>query len=162
MKRVKIMSPEQEAIVFPKNVPSGYQWDHGLLEAGKTNPEFYCEGYGHTEVAMIRDLSNGNEIHFYCDGEMRINYLDTNARDCSRLSDIGIENDSDLQRVQFNQDYDFVNNPWFDCYLTKPGDNESEWLDIVHFDIIREGIPAAIFVFEELRNKGNGWDEHSE
>ena len=35
------MSPEQEEIVFPKNVPSGYEWDHGLLEAGKTNPEFY-------------------------------------------------------------------------------------------------------------------------
>jgi hypothetical protein len=144
---------EEEAIIFPKNLPSGYEWDYGLLEAGKANPEFYCEGYGHTHVSTLKDLLNGNEIYFYCDGEMRINYLDTNVRDCSRLLDIGIKNDSDIERAQFDQNYDFINNPWFDCYLVKPGDSEPEWLDIVHFDIINEGIPSAIFVLEELRNK---------
>lgn len=121
--------------------------DPGQLVKNQSDPAFYCEGYGHSFVASITDNTNNNTINIFCDGEMRINYEDeygdiNRINNCSDLLGYSINTEQDLAKI--NPDF-WVMNPWFDLYL---GD---EWLDVVHFDAIKEGFPIAKDILIGLR-----------
>jgi hypothetical protein len=78
---------------------------------------------------------------------MRINYEDeygdiNRINNCSDLLGHSINTEQDLAKI--NPDF-WVMNPWFDLYL------EDEWLDVVHFDAIKEGFPIAKDILIGLR-----------
>lgn len=121
--------------------------DPGQLVKNQSDPAFYCEGYGHSYVASITDQTNGNIITIYCDGEMRITYEDENGNTnrithSGDLLDYGFRTDEDLKKIEPEC---WSMNPWFDMYL---GD---EWIDIVHFDVLKEGFPNAKGLLLTLR-----------
>lgn len=122
----------------------------GQLVENQSDPAFYCEGYGHSYVASITDQTNGKIIMIYCDGEMRINlkqdeqgHSDT-LRHNSDLFDHGFDTDKKLYQIDPDC---WAMNPWFDMYL------EDEWLNHVHFDVLKEGFPIAKDIL--LRLRGN-------
>lgn len=122
--------------------------DPGQLVKDQSDPAFYCDGYGHSYVASITDNTNGNMINIYCDGEMRVNYEEENGdisilRHCSDLLDYNFCTDEDLKKIKPD---DWTMNPWFDMYL---GD---EWIDNVHFDVIKEGFPFARELLLRMRS----------
>lgn len=122
--------------------------DPGQLVKNQSDPAFYCEGYGHTYVASITDNTNGNTINIYCDGEMRVNYEDENGNinritHCGDLLDYGFHTDEDLKKIKPEH---WGMNPWFDMYL---GD---EWIDFVHFDVIKEGFSFARELLLQIRS----------
>lgn len=131
-----------------KEFGSEFKINPGQLVKNQSDPAFYCEGYGHTYVASITDNTNGNTINIYCDGEMRINYVDSEAdthrlNHCGDLFDHNINTDKDLAKIDIDN---WAMNPWFDMYL---GD---EWLDSVHFDVIQEGFPVARDLLIQMRS----------
>ncbi len=142
------LTPDSEEIQkLQKEFGDDITIDPGVLVKDQSDPAFYCAGYGHSYVASITDQTNGNIITIYCDGEMRINYEDKNGdinriTHCGRLLDYGFHNDEDLKKI--NQEY-WIMNPWFDMYL---GD---EWIDNVHFDVLKEGFPMARDILLRLR-----------
>lgn len=121
--------------------------DPGQLVKNQSDPAFYCEGYGHSYVASITDQTNGNIITIYCDGEMRIDYEDESGNTnrivhCGDLLDYDFHADKDLTKISPES---WKMNPWFDMYL---GD---EWIDNVHFDVLKEGFPMAKDILLQLR-----------
>jgi hypothetical protein len=140
-------------------LPDGFIWELFEIEPDKTNPEFYCDGDGHSLVGIIKDTLSGNQIYFYCDGEMRINYLDRRAIYSDQLPSIGINNDHDLMKIGDIEAYDIINNPWFDLYFQSEGNADYEHMDVVHFNVIEEGVPVAIELLKQART-GLVYDGH--
>ena len=108
----------------------------------RRDPAFYCDGYGHTWVASIKELHSKYVANIYCNGEMKID-LDENTRVryTSDLLDNGINTDEKL----FNTNPDSWHmNPWFDIYMERLNGYTDVHMDAVHFDVIKEGINLAV------------------
>jgi hypothetical protein len=138
--------------VYTKLDQSRYDFHKCFLEDGKSDPVFYCDGYGHTFVASITDKKTGLTLEFYCDGDMDIRHPDFRARYSSELDIIGVHSDKDLSKIEPEW---WVNNPWFDIYEVLPN-GETQPLDMVHFDIQEEGIPYAILYMATKETSTNG------
>ena len=107
------------------------------VRAKQQDAAWYVDGYGHTWAATV--TLNGNEIHIYADGEMRIHSypLDRDLREAGDLLDAGLNTDADLARAQRAGKIEWINNAWFDLY------NADEHLDCV-CDTLNDAVKQAI------------------
>lgn len=119
------------------------------VRAKQQDAAWYVDGYGHTWAATV--TVNGNEIHIYADGEMRIHSypLDRDLREAGDLLDAGLNSDYDLARAQRAGKIEWINNPWFDLY-----DNGGHHLDCVcdHLDF---AVKMATELLNQYPNKGD-------
>lgn len=76
-----------------------------------TSDLFYCEGYHHSPVCIVK--GNGRHILIACDGEMTIRYNDNVIKDFWDLEENGIKTDLDLSKLDPDN---FDDNPWLDAY----------------------------------------------
>lgn len=118
------------------------------IQHDRRSPEFYVDGSGHTLVASVS--KGDNEIHIYCDGEMRYELFhnpDTapyaTVRTAADWEGTKITNDFMLQNLSGTPDCELVNNPWFDLY-----DQDGEHLDFVGADIDEMILQAGILLKE--------------
>ena len=95
-----------------------FDW-HIPYDSVRTADIFYCD-FNHNPIVTIS--FNNQEILIACDGVMRIVYNNPNGgpvdivKNSDKLSDIGINNDSDYANALCSELYEFDNQPWFDAY----------------------------------------------
>lgn len=78
---------------------------------------FYCDGYNHTPVCVVK--GENRKVLISCDGEMDVRFIDEDGEehkitDFWGLLDVGIKSDADLQK--YEDKLNWIDNPWFDAY----------------------------------------------
>jgi hypothetical protein len=84
--------------------------DYDIEREDRHDSAFYTDN----DISLIARLTyGGREYGIYCVGEMRINYKDRVIRYSSDLKEAGIENDTDLSKVEA-EGGEWINNSWFE------------------------------------------------
>lgn len=118
---------------------------------------FYCEGYEHSPVCIIK--GNGKQVLISCDGEMRIihkingdDYIITDYWD---LIEAGIKTDEDVYKVLEDADWDC--NPWFDAYDISMNYQPELGPDNmgIHLDMVSGDLDEIIGLVKRYIEKGN-------
>jgi hypothetical protein len=102
---------------------------------------WYVDGYGHTWAATV--TLDGNAVHVYADGDMRLTHLthDTEIREAGDLIAVGITSDRKLAAADRAGKLEWHNNAWFDLYDADSGQH----LECV-CDTLSDAVEAAIEV----------------
>lgn len=115
-----------------------------LRTMSKDDPSFYTWG-SHTPICTVDH--NGVSITVACDGEMRVSKDGSIARYADALTYIGLNTDADIVRSQQSDDYEWLNNSWFDLY------NAEDDFD-GHLDCVCHSLTDAIEQAVVLCNEG--------
>ena len=84
--------------------------DYDIEREDRQDSAFYTDN----DISLIARLTyGGREYGIYCVGEMRIHYKDRVIRYSSDLKDAGIENDTDLKKIEA-EGGEWINNSWFE------------------------------------------------
>lgn len=129
------------------------------IKPNQTDPAFYVWS-GHDLVATVKH--GDREIRVFCDGEMRIHVWESKearergdsfdvVRYCDRLSEQGITNDNDLEKMFDEERAEWVNNAWFDLYAYGEGITDG-WMNCVGDDL-----PSAVAGAEDLITNDDFW-----
>ena len=98
---------------MPYQLPEGVALDvvdYDIEREDRQDSAFYTDN----NINLIARLTyNGREYGIYCVGEMRINYKDRVIRYSSDLKEAGIENDTDLSKIEV-EGGEWINNSWFE------------------------------------------------
>lgn len=129
---------------MPYQLPEGVALDvvdYDIEREDRQDSAFYTDN----DINLIARLTySGREYGIYCVGEMRINYKDRVIRYSSDLKEVGIENDTDLSKVEV-EGGEWINNSWFEVEDYTAGEFTGE---IYHE--VREAIESvANWIVEE-------------
>ncbi len=98
---------------MPYQLPEGVALDvvdYDIEREDRQDSAFYTDN----DINLIARLTySGREYGIYCVGEMRINYKDRVIRYSSDLKEVGIENDTDLSKIEV-EGGEWINNSWFE------------------------------------------------
>ena len=115
---------------------------------------FYCEGYFHTPVCIIK--GNTRKVLISCDGEMTIRYKDIVIKDFWDLLNNGIKTDADLKKLD-RDNYD--DEPWFDAYdITKNYDPTIGHESYDNLDMVHDNLDEVISMVKNYLMKGDFYD----
>jgi hypothetical protein len=117
--------------------------DYDIEREDRQDSAFYTDN----DISLIARLTyGGREYGIYCVGEMRINYKDRVIRYSSDLKEAGIENDTDLSKVEA-EGGEWINNSWFEVEDYTAGEFTGE---IYHE--VKEAIESvANWITEEVK-----------
>lgn len=129
---------------MPYQLPEGVALDvvdYDIEREDRQDSAFYTDN----DINLIARLTySGREYGIYCVGEMRINYKDRVIRYSSDLKEAGIENDTDLSKIEV-EGGEWINNSWFEVEDYTAGEFTGE---IYHE--VREAIESvANWIVEE-------------
>ena len=129
---------------IPYELPEGVALnviDYDIEREDRQDSAFYTDN----DINLIARLTySGREYGIYCVGEMRINYKDRVIRYSSDLKEAGIENDTDLSKIEV-EGGEWINNSWFEVQDYTSGEFTGE---IYHE--VREAIESvANWIVEE-------------
>lgn len=111
----------------------------GRRRRGRQDAAWYVDGDGHTWVATV--TVDGNAVHVYCDGEMRIVVDDDVVRTTGDLIGLGITSDRKLFAANESGRTWWQNNAWFDLYDADSGQ---------HLDCVCHSVRAAVDAATEV------------
>ena len=112
------------------------------VRAKQQDAAWYVDGYGHTWAATV--TLNGNEIHVYADGEMRVTIdNEHDVRTGDDMIDLGISDDNKLFEANEAGRTWWLNNAWFDLY-----ENGHH-----HLDCVCDTLDYAVRMATELLNQ---------
>ena len=98
---------------MPYQLPEGVSLDvvdYDIEREDRQDSAFYTDNH----INLIARLTySGREYGIYCVGEMRIHYKDKVIRYFSDLKEAGIENDTDLSKIEA-EGGEWINNSWFE------------------------------------------------
>ena len=129
---------------MPYQLPEGVSLDvvdYDIEREDRQDSAFYTDNH----INLIARLTySGREYGIYCVGEMRIHYKDKVIRYFSDLKEAGIENDTDLSKIEA-EGGEWINNSWFEVEDYTAGEFTGE---IYHE--VREAIESlANWIVEE-------------
>jgi len=129
---------------IPYELPEGVALnviDYDIEREDRQDSAFYTDN----DINLIARLTySGREYGIYCVGEMRINYKDRVIRYSSDLKEAGIENDTDLSKIEV-EGGEWINNSWFEVQDYTSGEFTGE----VYHEV-REAIESvANWIVEE-------------
>jgi hypothetical protein len=123
-------------------------------EPNQRTDVFYCEGYFHTPVCIIK--GNTRKVLISCDGEMTIRYKDIVIKDFWDLLNNGIKTDADLKKLD-RDNYD--DEPWFDAYdITKNYDPTIGHESYDSLDMVHDNLDEVISMVKNYLMKGDFYD----
>jgi len=123
-------------------------------EPNQRTDVFYCEGYFHTPVCIIK--GNTRKVLISCDGEMTIRYKDIVIKDFWDLLNNGIKTDADLKKLD-RDNYD--DEPWFDAYdITNNYDPTIGHESYDSLDMVHDNLDEVISMVKNYLMKGDFYD----
>jgi hypothetical protein len=133
------------------DLPEGYEIE--ILDSDATNPykqeaEWYRFNPNSDRVIVIKNGDIVATIEATGDMDIRQKNSSNWVRYSDDLIDFGITNDKQLMACYDSEDYEVVNNPWFEVWI---GDDYSEPC----FGLMEEAVPMAVFMIEEKRKENN-------
>lgn len=130
---------------------------------GREDAAFYvwdADAHQHIGTVVCEELDR--QVAIYCDGEMRINLWDSKEarergdspriiRYCDELTYAGIHNDADLYAADDAGRLEWVNNAWFDLYLSDDLRNGE------HADAVTHTLSDAVEAAKALITLNERW-----
>lgn len=126
-------------------------------EKNQRSDVFYCEGYNHTPVCVVK--GENRHILISCDGEMDARFIDSDGEehkltDFWDLLDVGIRSDEDLKK--YEDKLEWIDNPWFDAYditVEYEPDLGSDGMGI-HLDMVSATLDEILEKVKNYLNEG--------
>ena len=117
--------------------------DYDIEREDRQDSAFYTDN----DISLIARLTyGGREYGIYCVGEMRINYKDRVIRYSSDLKEAGIENDTDLSKVEA-EGGEWINNSWFEVEDYTAG----EFIGEIYHEVKEAIESVANWITEEVK-----------
>ena len=139
--------------------PTAFIYDPDTQE--RDDAAFYVwDANGHQHIANV--VYGNREVGVYCDGEMRIHlWADKAAREqgetpeiiryTDRLNAAGITTDTALYAAIDAERLEFINNTWFDLYMSDETNNGE------HADTVTHTLTDAIAAAKALITNDEAW-----